>query len=176
MFKWIAIATVLATIAGTGLDYLVRRKRRAAPQPPPRFPKIEMLVVAMTAVGFLVLAITGFCGATFLSRPLHGYWTIVHVSASGMFATGIACLAVMRGEAYGLGNAGRRFPAGMKWCFWLLAASTLVLILSILVPMLRLLGTPAQSLAIDIHRYAALVSLIAAIVYAHLARSIRAGE
>ena len=171
MFKWIAIVSVLGTIAGTGIHRLLHRAHPPSSSAPPRFPGIEKLIVAMTALGFLTLAFTGFFGATLLSRPLHGYWTIIHVSASGMFATGIACLAVMRGEAYGFGPAGGRFTTAMKCCFWILAAATLVLILSILVPMLRLLGTPAQSMAIDIHRYAALVSLIAAVVYAHLARA-----
>ena len=130
----------------------------------------------MAAIGFITLAFTGFCGATLSAQPLHGYWTIIHVSASGMFATGIACLAIMRGEAYKLGSATRRFSTSQKCCFWILTTATLVLILSILIPMLRLLGTPAQSLAIEIHRYAALVSLIAAIVYAHLARATNAGQ
>ena len=177
MFKWIALASFIATIAGTGLHYVARRRQAPLPpQPPARFPRIEILVMVMGTLAFLTLAFTGFCGATFLSRPLHGYWTIIHVSASGMFATCIAMLAVMRGEAYSFNSDTGRFSTAQKTCFWILVAATLVLVLSILVPMLRLLGTPLQSLAIDVHRYAALVSLVAAVVYAHLASASHVGQ
>lgn len=171
MFRLLTIVAVAAVIAGTFIHYLMHKREKAArPAPMPRYPRIERLLAWMAALGFITLAFTGFVGATLPGQPLQGYWTLIHVSASGMFATGLACLAVMRGQAYAFGSTVTRFSTAQRICFWTIAASTLVLVLSIVVPMLRLLGTPEQTLAIEVHRAAALVSLLAAMVYVHLAR------
>jgi hypothetical protein len=48
---------------------------------------------------------------------------------------------------------------------WVLAACTVVLVLSVVIAMLRVWGTHEQHLAIRVHRAAALAALAAGVVY-----------
>jgi hypothetical protein len=84
----------------------------------------------------------------------------------------IAGLLLFRGQAYSPSNADapQRFTAGPKGSFWLISASTLALVLSVLVAMAPVLDTHGQHLATAVHRYAALVFLLSSIVYVGLIR------
>jgi hypothetical protein len=64
------------------------------------------------------------------------------------------------------------------WAFWLFAAAGFLLTLTALLPMLPLLRTAGQKLLFELHRYSALVSAVAAIVFCglELFASLRTGK
>jgi hypothetical protein len=60
-------------------------------------------------------------------------------------------------------------PARVKlWAFWLFVLAGFLLTLSALLPMLPLLRTGGQRFMFEFHRLSALVSLVAAMVFAGL--------
>ena len=89
---------------------------------------------------------------------------VLKVPIAGSFAL----LAVFRGEAYSLAGPDKhgRFSTVQKYCFWILALCGLALIFSILSAMLHLLGTDGQHVTTVVHKYSALVALLAMIIYA----------
>ena len=133
-----------------------------------RFPLFEGLLGCATWVSVLVLAWTGFFRATFKGHALDGYSLLVHVMFGGLFACSLAALAVFRGEAYRFGEdeKSNRYSCIQKLCFWVIVVCGLGLIGSILLSMLRVLGTDGQHLAILVHRYVALVAFLSTVMYA----------
>jgi hypothetical protein len=60
-------------------------------------------------------------------------------------------------------------PARVKlWTFWLFVLAGFLLTLSALLPMLPLLRTPGQRFMFEFHRYGAIASALAAMVFAGL--------
>ena len=60
-------------------------------------------------------------------------------------------------------------PARVKlWAFWLFAAAGCLLTVSAVLPMLPLLRTPGQKVMFEFHRYSAVLSTLAAMVFAGL--------
>jgi hypothetical protein len=175
MFRILTVLLVVAAVV------LVSASKKWLPgQPvliaPPnrhgRWPLLESLVALAMWASFITLAFTGFLGATMWGRSLAGYWTLTHVTFGALFAVSLAVLIVFRGEAYSFGKtpASDRFSIVQKVCFWLIVVCGLLLMLSILTAMLRVLGTEEQRLAVEVHRYSALLALLAAIVYTGTAR------
>ena len=173
MFRLITIISVALTVGVV----MMMGKKLAVPagvvQKKGRYPLLEGLVALAMWVSLIVLVCTGFCGASLLGHSLKGFMTLIHVSFGTLFAISIAVLAVFRGEAYcfGAGETSGRFSIAQKVCFWIIALCGLVLILSILTSMLRLFGTDGQLLSAWVHRFSALIALLAAIVYAGAARA-----
>ncbi len=175
MFRILAVVAVAVALAAA------LRLRRTLPRVVVagpvggRFPRIERLTAVAVWASFAILALSGFCGAALLARPLSGYLVLIHVAGGALFGVGMAALLLLRGDAYGPDAPGKpaRFATVQKACFWIIAASTVVLILSIALAMLRIVGTDGQHLATLLHRYSALAALVAAIVYAGAARANR---
>ena len=134
---------------------------------------------------FLYLAASGFFFGIFIPRGLFGYPLVAHVMAGGLFAVCLTIVVLFKGRDFiavpkpaplslsildprkmGITRARVRI-----WAFWLFAAAGVLLVLSALLPMLPLLRTPGQRFMFEFHRYSALVSLIAAMVFAGLALS-----
>jgi hypothetical protein len=167
----------------------LKDKWRASP-----FHKLTLLdkVLAAGLLGsFLYLAASGFLAAFFIGRGLYGVLLILHVMAGGLFSVCLAAVVfreAARFQAPRLSNPtdppaperDQSKPALIKfpslpspqsvraWMFWIFAAAGLALIISTLLPMLPWLNTRGQVLMFETHRYAALVSVLAAIVYVYL--------
>ena len=172
MFRAITIAAVALVLAGCAVWWkLARRPAKKGSVPAGRFPRLERLVAAAVWISFIVLAFTGFLGATIPGRSLAGFWTLTHVTFSALFAGSLAILLVMRAEACSFADTCQagRFSLAQKICFWTIAACGILLILSIVTAMFPVLGTDGQYISTEVHRYSALVALLAAIVYACLA-------
>lgn len=169
MFRMLTIVSVVIVAIGAVL-WRARMRRTSTPVlcPPSRWPLLENLAVWVAVLSALVLAVTGFCTATLMGRALSGFYTLIHVSFGAAYAVSMAGLAVMRAEAYRFRAAGspERFSDVQKVCFWILVVGALLLALSILSAMLPLLGTDGQRIATEVHRYSALVSVLAGMVYA----------
>jgi hypothetical protein len=137
-----------------------------------RFPRLEKLCAFCLWCSAAVLVVTGFCFASLAGRLLSGYLLLLHTVTGGVFAVTLAGTAVLRGRANMCTCTGdaeaESCGCGRKVCFWVMASSGLALVLSILSAMVPLLGTHGQHLALEVHRYAALLFLLAAIFHAQL--------
>jgi len=109
--------------------------------------------VGIALIGALViLSITGFGFGWPISYPLNGFPLLSHVGFGAVYAIALTVWALLRAKS-----------GGNIW-FWILLVSGIVLILSILVAMFPILGTHGQHLAIVVHRVAAILSIVAAIM------------
>jgi hypothetical protein len=100
----------------------------------------------------IVLAITGFGFGWPISYPLNGFPLLSHVGFGALFAMALTVWALLRAKS-----------GGNAW-FWLLVVCGIVLILSILIAMFPILGTHGQHVAIVVHRVAAILSMVAALM------------
>lgn len=133
---------------------------------------------------FLYLAVSGFVFAVFVPRGLHGYPLLAHVTAGGIFAVSLTAIVLLRGREYTAAPASRApSPAALafdsrRWtitvagarntAFWLFVLAGGLLIASAAAPMFPYVRTAGQRLFFDIHRYAALLSVLSAAVFVDL--------
>lgn len=131
---------------------------------------------------FLYLAASGFFFAVFIPRGLFGFPLIGHVTAGGLFAVCLAAVVLFKGRGFIAVPKPAHLsltlldPRKMNitrarvkiWAFWIFALAGFLLTLSALLPMLPLLRTPGQKFMFEFHRYSALVSLLAAVVFTGL--------
>lgn len=169
----------------------VEMRRKASPRawwaylkglPLWREPVLEKWLFIAFYGSFLYLAASGFFFGIFIPRGLFGYPLVAHVMAGGLFAVCLTIIILFKGRNF----VSVPKPASLSlalldprkmgltaarvklWAFWLFAAAGVLLILSALLPMLPLLRTAGQSFMFEFHRYSALVSLAAAMVFAGL--------
>ena len=169
----------------------VQMSRRASPKawwvyvkglPVWREPVLEKWLSICFYGSFLYLAASGFFFAIFVPRGLFGYPLVGHVMAGGLFAVCLTIIVLFKGRDFisvpkpaslSLALLDIRkmgiTPARVKlWAFWLFAAAGFLLTLSALLPMLPLLRTGGQRFMFEFHRYSALVSAMAAMVFVGL--------
>jgi hypothetical protein len=148
-----------------------------------RYPGVLGWIFAALIASFLYQAASGFFFALFIPRGMFGLPLLVHVVSGGLFALSLAAMLFWRARDYGFerreppaGNhiAGPFFkglsrPAQRKIAFWAFAFFGFVQVATALGSMLPLFTFQAQLAMIMIHRYGALVLLLAAILFADLA-------
>lgn len=148
-----------------------------------REPVLEKWLFICFYGSFLYLAASGFFFGIFIPRGLFGYPLVAHVMAGGLFAVCLTIVVLFKGRNFisvpkpASLNLSLLDPRKMGisaarvklWAFWIFAAAGVLLVLSALLPMLPLLRTAGQRFMFEFHRYSALVSLIAAMVFAGLA-------
>jgi hypothetical protein len=139
-------------------------------------PLVEWAALAGTSISFLYLALSGFYASIVVQSPLQGYLLLGHVSAGIVFAASLVALAVLWAESCRFVQAvradssdsspipaeGRPFSAGKKLFFWCFLAAGLTSALTVLLSMTPLFGTPGMDLLAEVHRWSALVSVLAA--------------
>jgi hypothetical protein len=147
-----------------------------------RLPVLEKWLFVCFYGSFAYLAASGFFFAIFVPRGLYGYPLIGHVMAGGLFAACLAAIVVFKGRNFisvpkpvnlslalldprkmGITAARVKLAA-----FWLFVLAGFLLALTALLPMLPLLRTAGQRFMFEFHRYSALASLVAAMVFAGL--------
>jgi hypothetical protein len=169
----------------------IQSARRASPEawwnyvkslPLWRRPDLEKWLFVCFYGSFAYLAASGFFFAVFVPRGLYGYPLIGHVMAGGLFAACLTVIVLFKGRNYisvpkpmtlsltlldprkmGITAARVKLAA-----FWLFVLAGFLLTLSALLPMLPLLRTAGQKFMFEFHRYSALASLLAAMVFAGL--------
>jgi hypothetical protein len=177
-FAWLALRTL-------------QMSRRASPRawwayaeglPLWRKPVLEKWLDIGLYGSFLYLAASGFFFAIFIPRGLFGYPLVVHVMTGGLFAVCLTIVVLFKGRHFisvpnpaslslallDIRKMGITPSRVRLWAFWLFAGAGFLLTLSALVPMLPLLPTGGQRFVFEFHRYSALVSAAAAIVFAGL--------
>jgi len=147
-----------------------------------RLPDLEKWLYIGFYGSFAYLAASGFFFAIFVPRGLFGYPLVGHVIAGGLFAACLALIVIFKGRYFisvpkpvNLSPAlldpqkMRITAAQVKLAaFWLFVLAGFLLALTALVPMLPLLRTSGQKFMFEFHRYSALASALAALVFAGL--------
>jgi hypothetical protein len=144
-----------------------------------RQPVLEKGLYICLYGSFLYLAASGFFFGIFIPRGLFGYPLVGHVMAGGLFAACLTLLIIFKGRNFisvpkpmslsldlidprKLGITAAR---AKNVAFWVFAAAGFLLTLSALLPMLPLLWTAGQEFMFEFHRYSALISVMAAMVF-----------
>ncbi len=149
---------------------------------------LRKLIFLLALLCFVVLVITGFYPVLVWGEHLTAWLLMIHATFAPVFAVCLAVLAVMwadkcrfdktdcpilqriiHGETAAEAPAAGGCQAGQKICFWLIVLLSLPLILSIVLSMFKLFGTEGQKLLLEVHRYSALFTALAGIVYTYLA-------
>lgn len=169
----------------------IQMARRASPKawwaylkglPLWRAPVLEKWLFIGLTGSFLYLAASGFFFAVFIPRGLFGFPLVGHVMAGGLFAVCLTVVVLFKGRDFIAAPKPARLTlelldprrmgltaARVKlWSFWLFVAAGFLLTVSALLPMLPLLRTPGQRFMFEFHRYSAVFSALAAIVFAGL--------
>ena len=153
---------------------------------------LRKLVYFVALLCFVVLAVNGFYPSVVLGEPISGYWLMLQVTAGGVFACCLAFLAMMWAQHCRFNGSDwqwlqhilrwqtaskklppERFRPGQKIAFWLIVLLALPVILSIVLSMFGLFGTDAQEFLLHLHRYSALLLVMAGVVFIYLALSRR---
>jgi len=147
-----------------------------------REPVLEKWLLIGFYGSFLYLAASGFFFAVFIPRGLFGFPLVGHVMAGGLFAVCLVVVVLFKGRDFiavprpvslSLAMLDPRrmgITAGRVkiWAFWLFVVAGFLLTASALLPMLPLLRTPGQRFMFEFHRYSALASALAGLVFAGL--------
>jgi cytochrome b subunit of formate dehydrogenase len=147
-----------------------------------RIGTFRKLVYLLALLCFLVLVITGFYPTVFLNQPIYGYWLILHATFAPVFAVCLAVLAVMWagnctfGKDDWLAMRSRGNELLRKICFWLMVILALPVILSIVLSMFEIFGTPGQDFLLQLHRYSALLLALIIILHTYLTIRSRMGQ
>jgi len=157
---------------------------------------LKKLCYLVTAVCFVVLAITGFYPTLVKGEHISGFLMYIHATFAPIFALCMAILAVTwaGGHRFTAEDCpwmsrllrrvtrlqvvadNRPWPCSLllyKATFWLVMFLMLPLILSIVVSMFHILGTPWQHWTLALHRWTSLVFVLAVIIHTYLAIRIR---
>ncbi len=152
------------------------------PLPLWRQPVLEKWLYICLYGSFLYLAASGFFFGIFIPRGLFGYPLVGHVMAGGLFAVCLVTVVLFKGRDFitvpkpaslslslldprKMGITAARVKL---WAFWLFVLAGFLLTLSALLPMLPLLRTSGQRFMFEFHRYSAVVSAAAAMVFVGL--------
>jgi len=200
MFRIVSIIGFIITFVSIAFHYmvlrspsgdLVRTKQRLRRQGILGILDIlKKLVCLLTLLCFVVLAVNGFYPSLILGKPISGYWLMLQVTAGGVFACCLAFLTLMWAHHYRFNEndwqrlqhllrretaskklPSERFRFGQKIAFWLIVLLALPVILSIVLSMFGLFGTDAQEFLLHLHRYSALLLVMAGVVFIYLALS-----
>jgi hypothetical protein len=127
-------------------------------------PVLRKLSYVVLCVAGLVLAFTGL-GTFAFGRPPMTHWVLMaHVAVAPLFALGLAAVALTWS---GLCRGGADSPLNIsaQALLWVVLLAGLVVILSGVLPMTPLFGTPGQHLLYLTHRYSAIVLTAAVLLH-----------
>lgn len=147
-----------------------------------RLPVLDKWLLVFFCGSLLYLAASGFFFAVFVPRGLYGFPLIGHVTAGGLFAVCLTLIVVFKGRDFtavpeplkltpSLFDPKRlRITAAKakRGAFWSFILAGFLLTLSAFLPMMPLLRTAGQKLMFELHRYSALASVLAAMVFVDL--------
>ncbi len=146
------------------------------------YPDLEKWLFLSFYGSFLYLAASGFFFAFFIPRGLYGYPLLGHVVAGGIFAVSLSLIVLLRGRNYihesqhpestalTLDLKRLRFTAerAQYAAFWIFVIAGLTLTITALIPMFPLLRYGGLKLMFELHRYGALLAVLAAVAFMDL--------
>jgi len=147
-----------------------------------RYPAIEKWCIILLSLSFVLLVLTGFIYALFITQSLYGYPLLLHIILGGVFSICLSIVVVLQAPFYSFHKEaefskdtfeGREVvkpvTVKQKIFFWLFIIPCLLLALTALSLMLPVFSLTAQLVVIDIHRYSALSALLSAIAFTYFA-------
>lgn len=140
-----------------------------SPQPAsparPRLCLWDKLIYAGFGASLLVLALTGL-GTMLTGRAPMSEWVLMlHATAAPGFAVCTTLLALIWADRSRLNCTSGPFAMAQRTIFWLVLMAALVVILTAVLPMTPIFGTPGQHLLYEIHRYSSLVLFILVVLH-----------
>lgn len=191
MFRSITMIGMAATVAAVlGHFVLFGPKRLSDPKQPrqvKRFGIWERFIHIVTVLSFLSLACTGFYSVLALGSELHGWWWLIHVATAPVFTAALTLMALtwtrdgifisidwewaLKFGGYlwfGKHAPAGRFNAGQKAYLWMAALFGAVVLLSGLGRMFPVFDVEGQNIVYQVHRYAALLFVLAGITHLYL--------
>jgi hypothetical protein len=177
MYPKVIIAALIATVAVLLLHLLISLARGHRPARP-RWHILAKLIYLGAIISVLILGVTSFY-SVLAHGAMHGWFLFAHTIGAGAFVVFLLLIAVMwampsrfcAGSCAKAANdetvapAAARFHGLTKLAFWLMLVSGVATAGTMLISMLPLLGTPAMTQMITVHRYAGLVLVVATIVH-----------
>jgi len=129
---------------------------------------------------FFYLAASGFLFALLFPRRLYGFPLMLHVCAGGVFAISLALALVLRARFYAFSpeeeKTEKNLSSTRSWIFfWLFIVAGFLLINTALVMMLPLFSLRVQIYLFEVHRYSALMAVLAAAAFLYFASVRKAG-
>lgn len=148
--------------------------------------RLRKLAFLLGLLSFVVLLLTGFL-PMLLGGRLHGYWLMLHATFAPVFIACVAAVTVAGAQEYCLlKQDGDHFlnlwknrktvkacwltdcSAATKTGFWLLAALSLPVTLTMVLGMFPLFGTHGQEVLFQLHRWCALAFALVAFIELYL--------
>ncbi len=195
-FQLIALVGIVGTVGIIALHYIIFGphrldvdKAQAKRADVRRFSIIERLIHITNLLSFITLGVTGMIAAIGYGSRLTGWLWVIHAFAAPVFALGLTCIIVMWardacfatydrewmkyvGGYLGFGKNRRlpadRFNAGQKALLWIIAALGLAALLSGIGRMFPVFGPVGHELLYQVHRYSALLLIMAVLGHAYL--------
>jgi len=147
------------------------------------YPGWTQWVFWVLIASFVYLAASGFFFAIFIRREMFGVPLLVHVSVGALFSVSLALTLLLRARDYRLDQDGEVLFKGFarpvlknvsksllqNVLFWIIAVAGFSLMVTALGSMVPVFSFEAQKYMIDVHRYAALASLLAAMGFVDIA-------
>lgn len=149
-----------------------------------RLPPFEKWLLICLYGSFLYLAASGFFFAIFIERGLYGFPLVLHVVAGAFFAVCLTLIAFLRARRFAFNPGPLSLPGDLesvrkfkipwgardwaKGLFWVFLLGGLSLTVSALLPMLPWFPYKGQIILFGLHRWSALLTLVAAIGFADL--------
>lgn len=123
-------------------------------------------------LSFFYLAASGFLFALLFPRRLYGVPLMLHVSAGAVFALCLAIILVLRARSYVVNSEEKKTQEDSDFTrrriyFWLFMGAGFLLIVTALIMMLPLFSLKVQMDLFEVHRYSALIAVLAAITFAY---------
>jgi len=127
-------------------------------------------------LSFLYLAASGFLFALLFPRRMYGFPLMLHVSAGGVFAVSLALALVLRARSYVFPPEKEKTEKNSSFTrsriyFWLFIVAGFLLIYTALVMMLPLFSLKVQIELFEVHRYSALIAVLAAAAFLYFAQA-----
>ncbi len=127
-------------------------------------------------LSFLYLAASGFLFALLFPRRLYGFPLILHVCAGGVFAVSLALAFVLRARSYVVSPEEKKTEKNFdltrrRIYFWLFIVAGFLLIVTALVMMLPIFSLKVQIDLFEVHRYSALIAVLAAAAFLYFAQA-----
>ena len=171
MLRMLILLGLLVAIALPLIDAVMFRPRRRALAGPGLL-RGERLIYWVYVLAVLLMAVSSLF-MLLIGDRMHRWMLILHMSVAPLFAVALTALAVLwaeqntRERSVGDPSYADRFHPGEKFAFWVVVLAGLVTITTAMLGMMTWFGSDGQAVLLDVHRYGALVLLIATVYQAY---------
>ena len=136
--------------------------------------RIKAALYIISFLSIFVLAFTGFWATIITGEPSTGYLLMLHCTAATVFCLAMPLTLIISAEKnrfiLGEFSPGLRCVGLSKICYWIFIAAAIPLILSMILSMFPLFGSVGQEFLYQLHRFCALLLVMAGLIYLGLTK------